>query len=105
MSISHHIGKLSDHIYSNDKRGMIDKHLKAIEHKFLEGEFKINSSDEKVFSKVVLRIRKFNNGYWQKENWEYKILYYSLCHLLNQKSKLTMLELESNQGLYLIKNS
>lgn len=87
MNISDHIGKLSDHIYHNDKRGMIDKHLKAIEHKFSEGELKIDLSDEKVFRKVVFRMRKFNNGYWQKENWEYKILFYSLCYLLNQKYK------------------
>lgn len=88
MEISYHIGKLYDQIYTNHKRGMIDKHLKAIEHKFSNGEFEIDSSDEKVFNKVVFRMRKFNNGYWQKENWEYKILFYSLCYLLNQKSKI-----------------
>lgn len=82
MELSHHIGKLSDHIYNNDRRGMINKHLKAIEYKLLNNEFQIDSSDEKVFKKIVYRLRKYNNGYWQKENWEYKILYYSLCHLL-----------------------
>ncbi|CAZ98715.1 hypothetical protein [Zobellia galactanivorans] len=86
MNITYHIGKLSDHIYSNDKRGMIDKHLKAIEHKYIEGEFKIDSSDRYVFNKLISKMRKFNKGTWQKENLEYKILYYSLCYLLNQKT-------------------
>ena len=85
MDINYHMGKLGDAIYNNHKAGMIDKHLKALENKLSNGELRIDSNDIKVFKKIAGRMRKYNKGFWQKENWEYKILYYSLSYLINIK--------------------
>lgn len=30
---------------------------------------------------------KYDKGYWEKENWEYKILFYSLYGLLEPRSR------------------
>jgi hypothetical protein len=78
MNISYHIGHLTDHFNSNEKRGRIGFHLKAIVRKVNDGELKIDKSNEKIFRKIISRMMNYNDGYWTKENWEYKILYYAL---------------------------
>jgi hypothetical protein len=86
MNINYHIGHLTDHFNSNEKHGQIGFHLRAIIHKFNDGELNIHKSNEKVFKKIISRMMKYNQGYWVKENWEYKILYYSLLGLINHDS-------------------
>ena len=83
MNLNYHIGHLTDHFYTNQKRGKISFHLDSILRKFDEGELKMDKANAKTFKKIVFRMRKFNEGTWEKENWEYKILYYSLIGIIN----------------------
>lgn len=82
MNIHYHKGHLMDHFNSNEKKGRIGYHLRQIEHKFNEGELKIDKSNEKILKKIISRMLKYDKGYWIKENWEYKILFYSLFGLI-----------------------
>ena len=82
MSYSFHLDSLQNHIYSNKKRNGITFNLNAIEQLYLEGKLFIDDRDKLIFKKLIYRMNKFNSRYWIKENWEYKILYYSLCYLI-----------------------
>ncbi|WP_438711029.1 hypothetical protein ACSTS3_21205 [Aquimarina muelleri] len=51
MNTSYHIGKLEDHIYNNYKKGLIGKHLRALESKNENKELEISEYDQKVLKK------------------------------------------------------
>ena len=82
MNVYYHKGHLRDHFNSNEKKGRIGFHLRQIVHKYKDGDLKIDKSNEKIFKKIISRMMKYDQGYWVKENWEYKILFYSLFGLL-----------------------
>ncbi|MFC1731092.1 hypothetical protein ACFL6I_12230 [candidate division KSB1 bacterium] len=67
-----------DHFYSNFKRGRIKYHLNGILSNYEKDLIKIDKGNEKVFKKIISRMMKFNEGYWEKENLEFKILFYAL---------------------------
>jgi reverse gyrase len=74
-----------NHFDSNEGKGQIGFHLSQIRHKFDDGQLDIDKSNEKIFKKIIQRMMKYNQGYWVKENWEYKILFYSLKGLLKSE--------------------
>ena len=82
MDLNYHKGHLMEHFNSNEKKGQIGFHLMQIEHKYRDGELKVDKSNEMILKKIISRMLKYNEGYWIKENWEYKILFYALFGLL-----------------------
>lgn len=82
MDINYHKGHLMNHFNSNEGKGQIGFHLRQIVHKYNDGELNIDKSNEKIFKKIISRMMKYDKGYWIKENWEYKILFYALFGLL-----------------------
>ena len=86
MNLNYHKGHLRDHFNSNEKRGQIRFHLEKIWLKYEAGEIKIDKSNLKIFKKIISRMLKYN-GYWEKENWEYKILYYALFGLIESENE------------------
>ncbi|MFE3870805.1 hypothetical protein ACFX5F_06170 [Flavobacterium sp. ZS1P70] len=82
MNMHYHLGHLMDHFNSNEKKGQIGFHLRQIVHKYNDEKLTIDKSNEKILKKIISRMLKYDKGYWEKENWEYKILFYSLYGLL-----------------------
>lgn len=82
--LHYHVGKLTNHFESNFDPSPLGFHLRAILHKYENGELNIHKSNHKVFKKIISRLMKYQ-GSWDKENWEFKILYYSLVGLLESE--------------------
>jgi len=85
MHLHYHLGHLINYFESHEIKGQISFHLSQIMHKFEQNELDIDKSNEKIFKKIIQRMMKYDQGYWVQENWEYKILFYSLKGLLNSK--------------------
>jgi hypothetical protein len=79
-----HIGKLTNHFESSFEPLLLKSNLSHILRKFEDGELIIHQSNHKIFKKIMFRLMKYQ-GTWDKENWEFKILYYSLVGLLKSE--------------------
>ena len=82
FDVWYHVGDLGNHINSNQNRGMISIHLNTIKEKQEIGELIILKTEQKAFKKIMREMLKCNEGYWIKENTEYKILWYALIGIL-----------------------
>jgi hypothetical protein len=82
--LHYHIGKLTNHFESSFEPRLLNFHLNLIFRKFEDGELIIHKSNHLIFKKIMSRLMKYQ-GTWDKENWEFKILYYSLVGLLKSE--------------------
>jgi hypothetical protein len=82
--LHYHIGKLTNYFESSCQSSRLKSHLSYILTKFEDGELIIHQSNHKIFRKIMSRLMKYQ-GTWDKENWEFKILYYSLVGLLKSE--------------------
>jgi len=86
MDISYNIGKLTNHFNSNVPKGLIGLHTDLILKQYEEGKINIYKTDVKVFKMIIKKMKKFNDGYWEEENTEFKLLFYALIGLLKNNN-------------------
>lgn len=85
--LNYHVGKLSNFFEVNYSPSLLNFHLSGIQDQYENGALKISKYNEKTFSKIMFKLNRFK-GTWGKENWEFKILYYSLTGLLKNEGEL-----------------
>lgn len=82
----YYVGSLWNNVNSNENRGMIGFNVKMIKKIHEDNGLKLFKADEKAFNKILKAMQKFDDGYWIKENTEYKILLYALIGLLTNSN-------------------
>lgn len=78
VNTSYYLEHLRDHFYSNEKQGRIKSNVNGILNNDENGLIQIEPRNVKVFKKILSRMLKYDQGYWDKENWEFKLLFFAL---------------------------